>query len=403
MKSVLLRLAGFTGLPLLSVATPFLLLPVLARIAGEGGWSSILTGQAVGAFGATAIVWGWNTVGPIQVAQNPDARFRAELYRESLRTRLALCVLVFPIVSLLAWVLAAPDIRLEAAAMSWTSLVAGLSPAWFCIGLGRPTLLATFDTVPKVIATLAATPIILITREIWLYALILLLAVIVSLLVFHRVVVPEGKATLTSWAGTAPTLRRQLGPAAISLSGNTYAATPVPIAQTFLPNVSAAGFGSADAVYRLGLFSVIALGNTFQGWTLEVESSNARRRQILAIGAHAALGVVGAAFLALLGPLTTEILYGAPVKAAAGTCLFFGISFLFISASSPFMRNLLIPFGGQRLILVWTLISAVFGLGWMIFAGFHRWTDGIAMGMALSEGILFLGVLWPGLRRLRDL
>lgn len=403
MKPVILRLAGFTGLPLLSVVTPFLLLPVLSRIAGEGGWSSILTGQAVGAFGATALVWGWNTVGPVQVAQNPDARFRAELYRESLRTRLAMCVLVFPVVSLLAWVLAAPGIRLEAAAMSWTSLVAGLSPAWFCIGVGKPTLLAAFDTIPKVVATLAATPIILITREIWLYAVILLAAVIVSLVAFQRVVVPQGRATFTNWEGTLCTIRHQMGPAAISLSGNTYAATPVPVAQTFLPSVSAAGFGSADAVYRLGLFTVIALGNTFQGWTLEVESCHAKRRQILAIGAHVALGVSGAAFLALLGPLATEILYGAPVRASTGTCLFFGISFLFISASSPFMRNLLIPFGGQRLILVWTVVSAVFGLSWMVFAGYSGWTDGIAMGMAISEGILFLAVLWPGLRRLRNL
>lgn len=403
MKPVLLRLAGFTGLPLLSVVTPFLLLPVLARVVGEGGWSSILTGQAVGAFGATAIVWGWNTVGPILVAQNPDSRYRAELYRESLRTRLALCVLVFPAVSAISWALAAPDMRLEAAAMSWTSLVAGLSPAWFCIGVGKPVLLALFDTVPKVVATLAAIPVILLTREVWVYALILVLAVVISLLVFHRVVVPDGKSTFTSWRGTAPMMRRQFGPAGISLSGTIYATTPVPIAQSFLPSASAAGFGSADAIYRLGLFTVIALGNTFQGWTLEVVGGDARRRHILAIVAHAVLGLAGAVFLALFGPLATEILYGAPVKAAQGTCLFFGISFLFISASSPFMRNLLIPFGGQRLILVWTLISAVFGLTWMISAGIHEWTDGIAMGMAISEAVLFLGVLFPGLRRLRTL
>jgi PST family polysaccharide transporter len=111
---------------------------------------------------------------------------------------------------------------------------------------------------------------------------------------------------------------------------------------------------------------------------------------------------VGGALLAFLGPLATEVLFGAPVRATAATCMFYGVSFLFISASSPLMRNLLIPFGGQRLILVWTAISAVLGLGVMIAAGVNQWTDGIAFGMALSEALLFAAVFVPGMKRLRN-
>jgi hypothetical protein len=403
MKTVLLRLAGFTGLPLLSLATPFLLLPVLSRIAGAEGWSSIVAGQAVGTFGATFIAWGWSIQGTVQVARNPSPQFRAELYRESIRVRLLLGLLVFPMVSLITGLLAEPELRLEAIAMSWTTAVAGLSPAWFCIGVGKPGLLAVYDTIPRVIATLVATPLLLVTGKIWLYAPVLLIAVTWSMISFQRRVVPEATGTFSRWGNTASTLKSQAGAAGISVSGNAYAATPVPVAQALVAPAAAAGFGSADTVYRFGLFSVIALGNTLQGWTLEKSDEPAKHRHAMAIWSHAGLGVVGGALLATLGPLATEILFGAQVRASPSTCFFYGLAFTFISASSPFMRNLLIPFGGQRLILAWTAVSAVLGLGVMIAAGTNQWTDGIALGMALSEGLLFAAVLGPGLKRLHNL
>ena len=401
MKAVLLRLAGFTGLPLLSLVTPFLLLPILSRVAGEGGWSSLVSGQAIGAFGGAVIAWGWTTVGPVEIAQNPSPLHRAEIYRESIRTRLVLSAVVFPAVFTLAWQLAAPEHRYDGAAMSLTTAAVGLSPAWFCIGVGKPTLLATFDTLPRVAATLVAVPTILVTTEIWLYPVILLTAVGISLVIFHRIVVTERGKTFTSWGGTIQHLRGQFGPAAISLSGTTYAATPVPIAQAFIPSPVVAGFGSADTIYRFGLFSVMALGNTFQGWTLEPQAPSAKKRHTAAIAAHFTLGLAGAAFLAALGPLTSEILFGSDNKAGQATCVLYGVSFFFISASSPFIRNLLLPHARQQLILTWTVISAVIGVSLMFSTATAGWINGVAMSMAISEAVLFLGLLLPGLRTLR--
>lgn len=60
MKTVILRLGGFVGFPLLGILTPLLLLPVIARVAGPTGWASIVSAIAIGSFGATAILWGWN-------------------------------------------------------------------------------------------------------------------------------------------------------------------------------------------------------------------------------------------------------------------------------------------------------------------------------------------------------
>lgn len=403
MKAVLFRLAGFTGLPLLSLVTPFLLLPILSRIAGEVGWSSLVSGQAIGAFGGAVIAWGWNTVGPVEIAQDTSPQHRAEVYRESLRTRLALSALVFPFVFMLAWQLSAPGHHLDGAAMSLTTAVAGLSPAWFCIGAGKPALLATFDTLPRVAATIVAVPVIWLTTYIWLYGVVLLAAVGVSLVVFHRIVVPERGKTFASWNGTWRYLRHHSGAAAISLSGTTYASIPVPVGQAFVPSTVMAGFSSADTVYRFGLFSVMALGNTFQGWTLEPQEASPKKRHAAAIASHFALGLAGAAFLAVLGPLATEIILGSVNKASQATCVFYGLSFLFISASTPFIRNLLLPQGRQRLILAWTVISAGVGVTLMFVAATQGWADGIALAMALSEAVLFVGLLLPGLRALKAL
>lgn len=403
MKTVIIRLLGFTGLPLLSLVTPFLLLPILSRLVGEAGWSSLLAGQAIGTFGATVISWGWNMQGPVQIAQNLSPAFRAELYRESIRTRLVLSLAVLPVVSFLAAFLAVPELRLEAVAMSWTTALGGLSVAWYCIGVGQPSLLAKFDTVPRVIATLVAIPIVLATGLIWLYGVLLVLAVATSLVLFQRWAVPRGRTTFTHWRETAATLKSQMASAGISASGNTYAATPLPIAQAFVDPAPAGQFGSADTAYRFGLFSVMALGNTFQGWVLELGDSSERRRHLLAIWSHVALGVIGGALLALLGPWATEILFGPPVRATQLTCLFYGLAFFFISAASPFTRNLLIPFGGEKLILVWTAVSAVLGVGTMVAAGTGNWVEGIAMGMAGSEALLFAALILPGLRRLNNL
>lgn len=57
MKPVLLRLAGFTLLPLLVLVLPFFILLIVARVAGPSGWSSITAGQAIGVLAATMIHW----------------------------------------------------------------------------------------------------------------------------------------------------------------------------------------------------------------------------------------------------------------------------------------------------------------------------------------------------------
>jgi len=402
-RSVLRRLTGFTVLPLLSLVTPFLLLPVVARVAGPSGWSSFVAGQAVGMVGATVVFWGWNVGGPVLVAQASSAVERAEVYAASLRTRYLLLLGVVPAAAVVSALVAQPGHRVDASAMAVATSLLGLSPSWFGIGVGDPWLLFWYDTMPRVVAAVLGAGVVWATGFVWTYPVLLALSVAVSLVAFRRRVV-------AGVSGTSPfpvsrsggELRTHLGTAGINLAATAYASTPVPIVTVaFRPEVSSP-FASADAAYRLGLFTVTAMGNAFQGWTLEGSGGERRSRHRTAFGAHLVLGVVGGLLFAALGPWVTGFVFGPDVAAPRDVCVWYGVAFLFLSVSTPPIRNLLVPAGRVRLVLGWTLGSAVVGLVLMLGAAVAGWSAGVAAGMAVSEAVLLAGLLGPALRESRS-
>lgn len=398
MKTVLLRLSGFTVLPLLSLITPLVLLPVLSTVVGSQGISSVISGQAIGTFAATVLMWGWNVDGPVAIARASGGHERADIYLRSIRTRLLLLAVVLPVSAAIAAWVAVPGFRWQAVLMAWTMALAGLSPAWFCIGLGQPRLLAAYDTVPRFVATAAAVPLLLLSRELWVYTVLMAAVSIISLRLFHARYSPRGQ-----WLPVdLPAAFRELGgqgrTAGISLAGNAYASTPAPIATATTDPVSSGSLSTADTLYRFGLFTVIALGNAFQGWTIEPGAENRRSRHLAAVLAHGFLGILGAAVLTLAGPFVSGLLFAGEARATVELCLYYGIAFAFLSASTPFIRNLLIPDGQQGLVLRWTVISAALGVAAMVWAGTSGNAPGIALGMALSEAVLFLALLIPGFK-----
>ena len=403
-RSVLRRLTGFTLLPLLSLVTPFLLMPVVARVAGPSGWSSFVAAQAVGTVGATVVFWGWNVGGPVLVAHASSAAERAEVYAASLRTRYLLLVVVLPAAALMSALVAQPGHRVDAAAMAVATSLLGMSPSWFGIGAGDPWLLFWYDTLPRVVAACLGEAVVWATGLVWTYPVLLALSVAVSLVAFRRRVAPSaaGVSPLPV-SRSAGELRSHLGTAGINLAATAYASTPVPVATVaFRPEVSSP-FASADAAYRLGLFSVTAMGNAFQGWTLEsgLDGGERRSRHRSAVVAHLALGVVGGGLFAALGPWVTGFVFGADVAAPRNVCVWYGLAFLFLSASTPPIRNLLVPAGRIRLVLGWTVGSAAVGLASMVAAALAGWSAGVAAGMAVSEAVLLAGLLGPALHAAR--
>jgi PST family polysaccharide transporter len=399
MKSLLTRFAGFIGFPLLALAIPLVLLPVIARITDDSGWSSTLAGQAIGIFAGTVVLWGWNVDGPVRIARASGDEIRAAIYSASLRTRILLFLLAVPFITALVAVVSSPGAFADAISMALASALAGLSPSWFCIGLGKPRLLAIYDTVPRVLATIAAAPLLLLTRQVWIYPVLLLIFVAIALVAFHRHIGATGPWFPRPGSGTLGELRGQLSTAGINLAANAYGSSPVPIASgTRVSDVAAASFGSGDQLFRYGTFAIAAMGNTFQSWTIEPGIPNRRQRQTVAIAAHGALGLAGAGILALLGPWASSLIFGLDKQAAQSVCAIYGVAYIFLSVSTPLIRNLLIPAGRQKLVLGATIATASLGMAAMVAAGALGSADGIAWGMAFGEAAMFFFLLPAGLR-----
>jgi hypothetical protein len=400
MRTMLLRLSGFALLPLLSLITPLLLLPTVSSVVGSHGVSSIISGQAIGGFAATLLIWGWNVDGPVAVARATNDDERAIVYARSMRTRLLLLVVVLPATVAVSALIAVHGFGPDAAYMGIANALAGLSPAWFCIGLGKPRLLAFYDTLPRVIATGVAAPLIVLTHSLWVYALATALASAISLSVFHRRYSPGQAWFPRSVPRTVRDLGAQAHTAGISLTGNAYASTPTPIATATSTPTASGSLSTADTLYRFGIFSVAALGNAFQSWTIEPGVTARHRRHLAAIAAHSALGLAGLIIITTLGPLASSLLFVGKAQATTTLCFYYGLAFFFLSASTPLIRNLLIPAARQALVLRWTTISAILGVAAMLTAGLTGHTTLIPLGMAASEAILCLGLLAPALRSL---
>lgn len=382
--------------------TPFLLLPILSRIAGQDGWLAIGVGQATGVVAGTLVLFGWWVVGPARFHELDTRHARRTLYIESLQSRLLVSLFAFPAVGSISAILVGNEWRLEAVLMSWATAAAGLTPSWYCIAMGSPALLLRYDALPKLVATVLAALLLLFTRAVWIYPVLLLFATLGSTVAFTYFHARIRSGTLTKYSVLLAGLRTQLPVVTSSLVGTTYTATPLPIATAVGAVSEAAPFASAERLYRLSKFSIVALANAFQSFVLEKNASNKYRRHQVALVAHLCLGVLGGLLIILAGPGFTSLLFGSDVGADLFSCLGFGLSFFFLSCSSPLTRNLLIPGGKSNITLRATATGAITGIPLMFVLFQFFGVPGIGLGLACSEAAVFLMLLPAALQQLRS-
>jgi O-antigen/teichoic acid export membrane protein len=376
-------------LPLLSLLAPFLLLPIIARLGGVGGWAAIAIGQSVGAFAAIVVTYGWTLVGPAKVA-GVDEAARRLFYGDSVVSRLLLLAIVGPLAAGCTFLLAPASHRLEAVAMTVALAIGSLSPAWYAVGVGLPGLIAKYEVVPRMVAVGLAAVLLLATGQIVLYPLCLIAATLVGTGFFSANV-----GHLQSRNGID--LRRVVGDMWLARSGamtvvaaGAYSATPVAILSLVAPSSAVAIFASADKLYKVALYSVQSLGNAFQGWVAEDSPSGISRRMRASLMAHFSLGVVGFAGIAIAGVPVTRLLFGDAVAADELTSLFYGVAFLAVSVNTSTGRHILVPLGGTRIVLLSTLLGAVFGvIAMALFGGIFGGRGGAA-GLALGELVVCL-------------
>jgi len=392
------RIVGFAVIPFLSLLAPFIFLPVLARVASTDVWVAIALGQSVGGVAALVAGFGYPTLAPPMVAV-ASAQGRRRLLATSVHVRLPIWVVAAVIASAAAALLAPGPNRVEAVAMAAAMSLAALAPTWFWIGVGKSLPILWYEVLPRMAATLVATGILLLDGSAIWYPVLLAVAMVAGpAFVYFRNAAFE---LVHVDRDDVRAVMRSHPPAVIAeTSAGVYNSLAVAIVTLVAPVAQVATYVSGDKAYRIGQYSVGALGNALQGWVVEARESGFGRRLRIVIGLHVSLGVAGLAGFGLLGPWLTELLFGADVAIDEATAFGFGFAILGISLGTAFGRIGLITIGARKAFMTCVLVASAVGATALLLAGARWGAAGAAWalgGTELASGIaqaIVLGALW---------
>ncbi|MCS4277520.1 O-antigen/teichoic acid export membrane protein [Mycetocola sp. BIGb0189] len=381
------RIFSFSGLQILSGISPLLILPVISRVSGPDGWSSIAIGQSIGAIAAAVILYGWGLTGPAKVAVAPTAE-RGGLYRDSVLTRSALTLVMAPLAAVGAALLAFAEFRVEAAIMAVGMALMGLAPNWYAVGIGRARIVAAFDTVPRLAVTIGSSLLIIVTGNILIYPVLLTVVGLVTAWLAHRTLSERRRLSRGDLKVVQANLRFRFKPAASALTMATYESFPVSLMSIVsLPSVAV--FAAAERINRYGMIIIYSASNSLQGWVAGTGSA-ARKRRLTALLFHTVLGLTGAAVMVFFGPWLSTVLFGSLITIGSDTALFFGLSLGLMSITTSINFHIFIPLGLNTQVFVGTLIAASVSVAAVSVLGGLYGAPGGALGVLCAQLALLL-------------
>ena len=289
--------------------------------------------------------------------------------------------------------------------MAIAMALSGMSSSWFMIGLGRASLIALYEIVPRIVATLAAVPFLIVLGQVIWYPALLLIASIVSVAAYSlrtvglRTLVDRRSGEFSRvWQHNRAAATTELASGAYNSLAVTFVSLVAPAAQT-------ARYVSGDKLYRIGQYSVSALGNSLQGWVVEDARRHFTRRARRSFLLHFALGFAGLVMFVTLGPWLSAMLFGDVVAIDLATAAGFGFATLFIALGTTLGRITLVGLSARREFMTSVLLAAAIGIPAVLVLASQFGAAGGAWGLAIGEFVsvtaqsIFLASKWKATAR----
>jgi len=385
------RVAGFGLVPVLGLASPILVLPIIARVASPEEWVAIGIGQGLGGFFAIAVSFGWPLLGPARVLR-VRVEERNSIRALSLATRLTVLVALLPGFTAVVFYVTPESTIPLCTLMTVSAALYGLSPGWYFIAMGKPGRLIIAESLPRLLGSLVGGLFALHTEEVIYYPAGILVLPALAILLDTMSYLPTVLSVRPSQIILS--FRDQIAAAASSAVAGSYSSLPAVIVSMVAPTRQAALFISAERLYRLALPAIQVTSNVLQGWVISREPQVQRARQMRSLAILGGVGAVGAVVFAFFGQGLGRLLYGEALAPTFGPLIGYGCAFLMVAVSTTLGRHWLVTWGETRLLLVCVVLGALVGLLMLpIMAGRFGATGG-AVGLAMAEATVTLAQIY---------
>ena len=385
------RFFAFGGLQLVGAISPLLVLPVVVRLIGVDGWVGLSLGYAVGGAAGVAVNYGWPITGPSRVAAVSQDE-AATIFAESLFMRATVALPVLAIAVLTACLLTPEGYRGLAGAMTVAMASYGLAPNWYYIGRGKPEGILRYEVLPKLAATVATIPLVLLTQLPLIYPILLLAATMSGVIISARRIL-SGHQNFTHFA---PGLRSRYASyglvAASMVLGAGYSILALPITQmagTSLAQV--ANFAGSMRMRSMVQTGITAGTSALQGWVSEQDQELSRRHRMrLALLTNAGLGAFAGLLLFSTGPLLGGALFGDAAELSYTLSALTGLACVPYALGTSLSFHILAPLQRTRVVATSRILATVVGVPLIFVMTRAGGANGAAAAILISESVVVL-------------
>lgn len=392
------KLGGFVGLQGVSAIVPLLVLPAINSIVGREGWVALSLGYAVGAAAAIGCALAWPMLGPHRVA-NADEYGRQAAYFESLVTRTLSFVCCGAAAGIVAGLLAGVDHRWLAVSMAVALTSWGLTPSWYFVGTGHTSLVARYETIPRILASAASIPLVSWTHQPFFYPLLVLATSLVTTAAASHYLLPGPMRGYSMPDGATARLRQHLSLTGAALIGAGYTSLVLPLARIPHPGVQALSDVAASIRIRnMAQMGTAAVTTGLQGWVTPPSARERRARRRKALVLTTGIGVISAIGLFVALPVASRWLFSDVASISWSLSAATSAACVPYAVGSTLSFHVLAPEGRTREISRSRIVGSLVGVPAIVVATATWGACGAMIATALAECLVVawqIGAAWP--------